>query len=429
MESLSTAESLSTVKNKDIDCKAILTSVYQSDQFYKEISMSIFRRCDIMLPKDTENIDKWAVLACDQFTSKPEYWEAVAEKVGDAPSALNLILPEVYLSGDYEKRVKEINENMKRYIKEDVFRTVKSSMIYVERTTHSGVRHGIVGEIDLSQYEYKPGSKARVRATERTVEERLPIRIEIRRGAPLEVPHILILINDPTLSVIEPCTGEKERYESAYSFDLMLGGGHIDGYIMSEEAIARVESTLERLCEENDFVFAVGDGNHSLAAAKNSGSKTALCEIVNIYDHSLVFEPIYRVLFGMPAEYVLSKAEEFFGTLSYSGDSAQKVIFAHKENRRVLSLPPVKASAVSTVTAFIDKYLSEHSDSAVDYIHGEDEAIRLAGEENACAFLFDVISKNELFDAVEKDGVLVRKAFSMGDAEDKRYYIEAKIIK
>lgn len=392
--------------------------------------MKVFKRADILLP--SSDMAKWAVIACDQHTGNAAYWKSVYETVGDAPSAVHITLPEIYL-GEMEERKKTIAENMRAYLSGNLFTLHKDSMVYVERETKTGIRRGVVGLIDLSAYDYRKGSKTPVRATEKTVEERLPPRIDIRKNAYVELPHILILIDDREKSVIEPCASDKTHYEKAYSADLMLDGGHIDGYFIDEAGIDRIEDILEAMCEKDDFVFAVGDGNHSLAAAKESVdeknplSRYALCEIVNIHDPSLVFEPIYRVVFGISEEKLLSEMESYFGTLCKEGGQRATVVTSSGE--REISLPAKGALTVATLTEFLDLYISAHPEVTIDYIHGEDEARRIASEENAIALLFDVIGKNELFDAVRKDGALVRKTFSMGEACDKRYYIEARKIK
>ena len=228
--------------------------------------MPIFKRADILLPKT--DIEKWAVIACDQHTANPEYWQDAEKKREGSPSSLDLIIPEVYLSDDYEKRVVSASDNMKKYLENDIFELHRDSMIYVERETLSGVRKGLVGIIDLNEYDYNKGSSAKIRATEMTVTERIPPRVKVRRDALLELPHILVLVDDKDFEVIEPCSKEKDSYKKAYSASLMLSGGHIDGYFLSESAMDRVESTLDRLSQRSGFALAIGDGNHSLAAAK-----------------------------------------------------------------------------------------------------------------------------------------------------------------
>ena len=393
--------------------------------------MPIFKRADILLPKT--DIEKWAVIACDQHTANPKYWQDAERAREGSPSSLDLIIPEVYLLDDYEKRVLSASENMKKYLDDGIFELHGDSMIYVERETLSGIRKGLVGIIDLNEYDYNKGSSAKIRATEMTVTERIPPRVKVRRDALLELPHILVLVDDKDFEVIEPCSREKDSYKKAYSASLMLSGGHIDGYFLSESAMDRVEATLDRLSQRSGFALAIGDGNHSLAAAKecvsdkHPESRFALCEIVNIHEASLVFEPIYRVVFGADGEKLLSDMERYFGTLS--SESGQKALAVYNGAQKELSLPPVKSLTVATLTDFLDNYTRENEGVSVDYIHGKDEALRLAEGKNTVAFLFDVIGKSELFEAVEKDGALARKTFSMGEASDKRYYLEARKIK
>ena len=263
-----------------------------------EVLMKHFNPANILLPK--KNFDKWAVVACDQYTSEPEYWNDVEKIVGDEPSALHIILPEIYLSDDNSARINDINANMQQYLDGDVFDTYENSMIYVERESNNTLRRGIVGIIDLEDYDYRKGATSAIRATEATVLERIPPRVQIRKDAPLEMPHILLLIDDPKLSVIEPLAEKKDSFKQAYGFELMKNGGHIDGYFLPDEVIAQVQDALEALIADKDdkLLFAVGDGNHSLATAKecynqskNPLARYALVEVVNIHDKSIENSP------------------------------------------------------------------------------------------------------------------------------------------
>ena len=277
--------------------------------------MQHFLPADILLPK--KDFEKWAVIACDQYTSEPAYWQAVAENVGSAPSALNIMLPEIFLEDESEKRIAKINQTMQEYLAGGVFNEYKDSMIYVERTQADGkVLHGVVGAINLAEYDYTIGAKALIRASEKTVLSRIPPRVAIRKDASLEMPHILLLVDDPKFQVIAPLTALKDNFQSAYDFELMQGGGHIAGYFLSKEAITAVQNALESLIAGADepVLFAVGDGNHSLATAKecaklnadNPLAQQALVEIVNIHDAALEFEPIYRVLFNCEPEQIIN---------------------------------------------------------------------------------------------------------------------------
>ncbi|MBQ2391022.1 MAG: DUF1015 domain-containing protein [Clostridia bacterium] len=393
-----------------------------------------FYESDILLPKS--NFEKWSVVACDQFTSEPEYWDKATQIANGTPSALNIVLPEAHLDGNDGEKIAKINKNMYSYLENGVFSEHKNSFVYVERTQSDGrIRCGIVGMIKLSDYDYKKGSSALIRATEATVLERIPPRVNIRRDAPLELPHILLLVDDPDMTVIAPLKNKKNEFSPAYSFDLMLGGGHIEGYFTNENTNAEIHSALDALIEksEDKLLFAVGDGNHSLASAKecaaldpdNDAAQYALCEIVNIHDEAIEFEPIYRVLFGCDAQKVIS---DFIADNSGDGEKHSYQCIFGNETKDI----SVKASAklpVGTLQVWLDEYLKAHSEIKIDYIHGEDTVKNLCRKENTLGFIFDGMKKDELFDAIRLDGSLPRKTFSMGHAADKRYYVEARKIK
>lgn len=395
----------------------------------------LFLPADILLPKN--GFEKWAVIACDQYTSEPQYWESAADYVGDAPSALNLIFPEVYLSGDNSKKISEINGNMKKYIEDGVFNEFKNTFIYIKRTVTGGkTRRGVMGLIDLCDYSYEKGSKTLIRATEETVPERIPPRVEIRKDAPLELPHIMLLIDDPDMTVIAPLDKKTEGKKPLYDFDLMLNGGHITGTALSEKNAAELQDALGALVEnsEDKLLFAVGDGNHSLAAAKecyrinkSEKSRYALVEIVNIHDESLEFEPIYRVIFGADPEKVIHDFTEFSGG-DYNGADAQEFTCVYGACERKISVKPSSKLCVGTLQRFIDRYIKDNPGVKADYIHGEDSLRLLAEKPDTVGFIFDGMKKSELFDAVKQDGSLPRKTFSMGHANDKRFYLEARLL-
>ena len=396
--------------------------------------MKHFNPADILLPK--KDFENWAVVACDQYTSEPEYWHAVEEKVGDKPSTLHLILPEIYLSDDNSERVNAINAEMQRYLDGDVFDLHENSMIYVERESNNAIRRGVVGLIDLEDYDYRKGATSAIRATEATVLERIPPRVQIRRDAPLELPHILLLIDDPDRTVIEPLTDEKGGFKEAYNFDLMQNGGHIDGYFLSDDAIVRVQDALEALIADKDdkLLFAVGDGNHSLATAKecynlsqNPLSRYALVEVVNIHDESIEFEPIYRVLFNVDSEDFIEKFSAY--TDAKGGMRKQTFRFINPEVDGELEVKATAKLPVGTLQSYIDLYMQEHPEVRIDYIHGEEVVENLCKQDGTLGFIFDGMQKDELFPAITADGSLPRKTFSMGHAHDKRYYIEARKIK
>lgn len=414
-----------------------------------------FKRADILLPDFSEtDAYKWAVVACDQFTSEPEYWENVEATVGDKPSALNVILPEVYLS-EAEPRIKKINQTMKDYIS-DLLTCHKDSAIFVERTQSDGsVRRGVVLAIDLEAYDYRKGAQSLIRATEATVVERIPPRVAIRRGAEIELPHVMLLIDDAHRTAIEPLITECDG-ELAYDTDLMLGGGHIRGRFLSEKNYEKLEKALHNLitpeqmrarygsADISPLLFAVGDGNHSLASAKAAyeevkerlgeaqaathPSRYALVEIVNIHDDALKFEPIYRVMFGVEPDDVMNELKKYVSELDGNAEPQQILCICGDRQTELSVAHPVRQLTVGTLQDFIDGYVSAHKGSEVDYIHGEDSVKALASRENAIGFMFSGMSKSDLFRTVIFDGALPRKTFSMGHAEDKRYYLEARKI-
>ncbi len=395
-----------------------------------------FYPCDFLLPK--KDFEKWAVVACDQYTSEPEYWKEVEKFVGDTPSALNIILPEVYLQSDNSERVIKINTTMDDYINNGVFDAVNNTFIYVEREVSGGkIRKGVVGLIDLEEYSYEKGSSALIRSTEATVLERIPPRVEIRKGASLELPHVMLLIDDINATVIEPLSDNIDAFKKVYDFDLMQNSGHIKGFAMDNESVLKVQKALDELVadSEDKFLFAVGDGNHSLATAKEcynadkqNNSRYAMVEIVNIHDYSLEFEPIYRVMFDVEADKLLNDFVTAHGG-EYNGDDAQKFTCVYGETVKEISVKPTGKLAVATLQTYLDKYLAENNAAKIDYIHGEEVVYSLSKQPNTLGFIFDGMQKSELFPAIKQDGSLPRKTFSMGNACDKRFYIEARLNK
>ena len=414
-----------------------------------------FYPADILLPdfNKTEG-KKWAVIACDQHTSEPEYWENAKAITEGSPTTLELILPEVYLSETAE-RVPKINETMKKYVN-DVLVSHNDSLIYVERTQSDGaVRRGLVGKIDLEHYDYHKGATSLVRATEGTVLDRIPPRVAVRRDAEVELPHVMVLIDDPDKTVIEPEITACKDYEKAYDFELMLGGGSIRGWFVGEEGKKRIDNALSKLAEPEtmkakyggDYAplpFAVGDGNHSLASAKAAyeevkaklGDKAldhparyALCEIVNLHDDALKFEPIYRVMFGVSPVAVLAALKEYAENLD-GAEKPQTVEYIHAGGKgSIVFKHPTQQLTVGTLQNFIDEYVASHDGAEVDYIHDEDSTETLAKQQGAIGFIFDGMEKDQLFKTVICDGALPRKTFSMGHAADKRYYLECRKIK
>lgn len=413
-----------------------------------------FIPADILVPQDAD-MTKWAVVACDQFTSQKEYWEETDRIAGDSPSALRLILPEAYLSSpDAAERIEKINSTMDKYLENGVFREYKDSFIYVRRTDSTGkLREGIVGMIDLEEYDYNKGSTSLVRATEATVAERIPPRLKVREGAALELPHIMILIDDPDMTVIEPLA--ERSLETIYDFDLMQGGGHIQGKLLDGDSAQGVEDALEALGTKDSFekrsgvknvpvlLYAMGDGNHSLATAKEyydqkkrrfpdkdmskDPARYALCEIVNLHSPALEFEAIHRIITGIDKEDFVRSITEKLG-LTEGADSEQVITVITGSGEKTCSVTaPTSNLAVGSVQQFIDAYIKEKG-GEVDYIHGADVVRQLAKNDGVGILLPDM-EKSQLFPTVIKDGALPRKTFSMGHAEDKRYYIEARKIR
>jgi len=414
-----------------------------------------YSSAEILFP-DFKKVDaaKWAVVACDQFTSEPEYWEQARAEVGSSPSTLNIILPEVYLSESAD-RIPKINSVMEEYLA-SVLVSHPDSMIYVEREQSDGsIRRGIVLAVDLEAYDYTKGASSLIRATEATVIDRIPPRVAIRRNAKIEAPHVMLLIDDSERTVIEPLTKLCDN-APIYDTELMLGGGRIVGRFINAELQAKVASALDALIAPEKIaqrygsddiaplLFAVGDGNHSLASAKatyeeikakigadaatSHPARYALVEVVNIHDDALKFEPIYRVMFGVDENDVISELEKYAEALGGTA-AAQKVSYIFNGGEGELEFKkPVRQLTVGTLQDFIDGYISAHKGVEVDYIHGEDSVKKLAAKDGAIGFIFDGMSKDQLFKTVIFDGALPRKTFSMGHAEDKRYYLECRKI-
>ena len=406
--------------------------------------MKTIRSCDILVPNGCEH-EKWSVVACDQFTSEREYWHKLERYVGDAKSTLKLIFPEAYLEDDdKEERIENINRTMREYLDGGVFKTLKDSFIVCKRTTASGVsRLGIVLAIDLEDYCFTHPSHAYVRSTEGVVLDRIPPRLKIRQDAPVELPHIMLLIDDRKHRVIEPIWEGRADLEKVYDFDLNMGGGHLEGYRIDAQKVIDVfdkyvDSVQDLYGEKtNDFIFAVGDGNHSLATAQAHWNRItegltdaqkavhparfALCEVENLHDDGIVFEPIHRFVFGAK--------EDFIGYLQ-TALSGEKTIEAFDKNGNyALKVDRVGAKAIKDMQDAIDAYLKEHSECSVDYIHGIEHLKDVAAHNVGVAIAMPKIEKDELFGYVLKNGTLCRKAFSMGEAEEKRYYFEAKKIR
>ena len=418
-----------------------------------------FGPADILLPQDCEYA-KWSVVACDQYTSQPEYWQRVEEYVGRAPSTLRLILPESCLEGpNVETDIMEINNTMSRYLREGRFVEHPGALFYVERTLDNGkVRRGLMGMVDLEQYDYEPGSSAPIRATEGTVLSRIPPRVAVRKNAPIELPHVMLLVDDPDKTVIEPLSAQTASMPVLYDFDLMERGGHLKGWELTGEQQAQVARALSVLADPAKFnarygtkdeavmLFAVGDGNHSLATAKecyerqkrltppeqwaNLPARYALVELDNLHDGSLEFEPIHRVVFGVKPEELLNALLAYYPGAKEGAGAGHRLPYVYGEAQGTITIPdPAAQLPVGTLQNFLDWYLAQHKGVRVDYIHGEDVVRKLAAQPEAIGFLLPAMGKEELFPTVIRDGVLPRKTFSMGEAHDKRFYLEARRIR
>lgn len=414
-----------------------------------------FKRGNILLPKNAD-MTKWSVVACDQYTSEPDYWKDVENIVGESPSTLNLTLPEIYLEeSDVEDRIKKINSNMEKLINEDFFKEYKDIMIYLERTQADGkVREGLMGIVDLEDYSYEKGSQTLIRATEKTVIERIPPRVKVRENALLELPHIMILIDDEKKTIIESLKNKVTENDKVYDFDLMKNGGHIKGYLLNEEAMNSVDEGLLNLMDKDYFetkynvkdkgvlLFAMGDGNHSLATAKacyenlkkeigedalNSKARYALVELVNLHSSALEFEAINRVIFNTDSNKLLNTLKEYY-TINKEGNGQRVRVITEIIDEDWFIENPKSNIAVGSIQMFLDEYLKEN-EGKIDYIHGEDVTKELGSKTGNVGFIFDAMEKRDLFKTVILDGALPRKTFSMGHANDKRYYLEARKIK
>ena len=415
-----------------------------------------FRAGNILIPKKTD-MTKWSVVACDQYTSEPEYWNEVTEIVGDAPSTLNLTLPEIYLEeSDVNERIKRINENMNKLLAEDFFNELEDSMIYLERTQSDGkVREGLMGIVDLEDYSYEVGSQTLIRATEKTVIERIPPRVKVRENAKLELPHIMILIDDEKKDIIESLKNKVTETDVVYDFDLMKNGGHIKGYKLNGEVINEINTKLENLADKDYFekkynvhdkgilLFAMGDGNHSLATAKacyenlkktmskeeylNHPARYALVELVNLHSSALEFEAINRVVFDVDSKKLVEELTKYY-TINEKGNGQEFELVTSDGVKKLYIENPKSNIAVGSIQMFLDEYLKNNS-GKIDYIHGDDVTEELTLKGNNVGFIFKPMKKEELFRTVILDGALPRKTFSMGHSYDKRYYLEARKIK
>ncbi len=425
---------------------------------------SCFSPARILLPAENIPLEQWGCVACDQFTSDRSYWEKAARTAAGSPSTLNLILPEVYLEeSGVTGRIQKIHETMDDYLRTVLTRAV-DGFIYVERTEQSGrIRQGLVGKIDLEAYSYAEGAQPEVRPSEHTVESRIPPRMAVRRGASLETPHVMMLADDPDCTLIEPIGAKKDALRKVYEGELMLGGGHIAGWAVEDPALlAQIDAALQGLGRQEVFdarypqargaaplTLAVGDGNHSLASAKayweelkqtlppeqqaDHPARWCLAEVCNVHSPAIEIEPIHRVLFNVDCGAVLlaliAWSDSHNAGICFGDARQQSFTLAGPHVANVLSFEhPVAPLTVGTIDAFIEYFMARHIEARVDYVHDE-PAVRALCKQGGVAFLLPPFDKSDLFKGVVMGGVLPRKTFSMGHAEEKRYYIECRKIK
>ena len=428
------------------------------------MSEACFTAADILLPAAGVPLDPWACIAVDQFTSQPEYWQRAEHLADGKPSTLHIVLPEAYLGTPQEaERLESIRRTMEEYRKTVLTRKVHG-YVYVERTQMDGtVRQGLVGTVDLDAYDYAKGSKPAIRPSESTVVERIPPRLKVRRGATLETPHVMMLADDPDCTLIEPIGAKKDALRKVYEGELMLGGGHIAGWAVEDPALlAQIDVALQGLGRQEVFdarypqargasplTLAVGDGNHSLASAKayweelkqtlppeqqaDHPARWCLAEVCNVHSPAIEIEPIHRVLFNVDCGAVLlaliAWSDSHNAGICFGDARQQPFTLAGPHVANVLSFEhPVAPLTVGTIDAFIEYFMARHIEARVDYVHDE-PAVRALCKQGGVAFLLPPFDKSDLFKGIVMGGVLPRKTFSMGHAEEKRYYIECRKIK
>ncbi|MDO9087740.1 MAG: DUF1015 domain-containing protein [Anaerolineaceae bacterium] len=425
---------------------------------------------EILLPVEGIDLQKWSVIACDQYTSQPDYWKDVENFVGESPSTLNLVLPEVYLEQDDEVlRIEKTKNMMENYLQNEVFWTYEG-LILVERCVAGKTRYGLMLALDLEKYDFSKGSQSLIRATEGTIIERLPPRIRIREGAKIEFPHILVLIDDPNKTVIEPLVTQRPLLQKLYDFELMKNSGHLCGYaINQEEKLNNIINSLKNFADPDHFknhygiddnfgvlLFAMGDGNHSLATAKsiwerlkpevglNHPARFALVEVENIHDSGLDFEPIHRVLFNINEKITnkislfwnnqvkiqnYANAQQMIQEVDQQSGQVHKFGLIYDFTYSVVEVQNPSANLpVGTLQSFLDSIISDGCAERIDYIHGAEITCILGSKPGNCSFYLPAMQKNQLFKTVILDGALPRKTFSMGEAYEKRFYLEGRKI-
>lgn len=421
------------------------------------MSKEVFLPGNILLPRDAD-MEKWSVIACDQFSAEPEYWAEVEKAVGDAPSTLRLMLPEAYLeTKDTAAEVGKINGTMARYLEDGIFKTVENSYVYVERRLPDGkLRRGLVGVLDLEAYDYRPGAAAAVYPTEGTIVDRLPPRVKVREGAELELPHILVFIDDAEQSVIEPLAEKTGGLPDLYDFELLSGGGHISGYRVAGEEADAVRQALLRLgtpevaakkygAGVKPIVYAIGDGNHSLATAKlcwenlkktlpeseweSHPARFSMVELINLHDSSIEFEPIHRAIFDTEPAHFMADMREFWKIRSKGSGEGHPVRFIAGDMAEDFSVTGLTiGEVIGAAQEFCDSYVEKYG-GRIDYIHGDETAAEMASRPGCAGVLLPKLEKGELFPSIMASGVFPKKSFSIGHAREKRYYLECRRIK
>jgi len=426
---------------------------------------------EFYLPRTGIDFTRWAVIACDQFTSEQEYWDEVQKIVGDAPSTYHITLPEVYLGKPQEAdRLASVNSTMDRYLEQAILQP-HEGFVYVERTVAGKTRRGLMVCLDLEMYDYNKNSTSLIRATEGTILDRLPPRIKIREHASLELPHILVLIDDPSDSVIGPFRQQKMESKPLYDFDLMLGSGHLSGWLVNDptqmDQVAKSIAQLGNLDiyrskynlpdAKDVLLYAMGDGNHSLATAKaiwernkaivgmDHPSRYALVELENVHDAGLEFEPIHRVVFDIRTD-IQPALLQYFGEIitidstanmtemktlvNESTPDCQRFGLITGSKLQVVQLhrPPLNLP-VGNLQIFLDQYIKSGGAGSLDYVHGDDTVSNLGKVAGNAGLYLPGMHKSELFKTVILDGALPRKTFSMGEAKEKRFYLEARKIR
>jgi uncharacterized protein (DUF1015 family) len=395
--------------------------------------MSVVVTPKILLPIESINKEKWAVIACDQFTSEPEYWDKLKSYVDNVPSTYHLILPEAYLDSEMKHKISKVNDNMDLYLKNSLFEEHEGFVLVERQTPFVEKRIGLVLAIDLDEYEYEPGKKGKIAATEKTVPERIPPRVLIREKAPIELPHVLVLLDDQGKDIITKLYKNRKNYKKLYDFKLNMNGGYIRGYEIKDTQ--PIIDQIEKL--PNDLNLIVGDGNHSLASAKVCWenikknlseeaklihpARYALVELISLYDEGLTFEPIHRVLFNVD----LSLIRILEHRLNGSGN----LDVYYNDQTISINVPENPFIAIKEIQEILDEYLEKNKFAEIDFVHGIDSLKKIVKNNHDCVGItMPALERDKLLPYIRENGVLPRKSFSLGEAEEKRYYLEGKKI-